>query len=115
MIESDEKAEELRRLVHQSLKDETARSWFDPSWMLFRECAILTRDEGGSVRKPRPDRVMMRGDETVVVDFKFGTCRPHYAEQVRGYMHLLKRMGRKQVKGYLWYVNQHVIEEVADE
>ena len=29
-------------------------------------------------------------------------------------MHLLKRMGRKQVKGYLWYVNQHVIEEVAD-
>ena len=115
VIESDEREDELRQLVRQSLKDETARSWFDPSWTLFRECAILTRDESGSVRKPRPDRVMMRGDETVVVDFKFGTSRPHYAEQVRGYMRLLKRMGRKQVKGYLWYVNQHVIEEVADE
>ncbi len=113
VIDSDEKAASLERFIGDCLKQENVKNWFDGSWSLFRECTILTRDPNGNIRKRRPDRVMMRGDETVVVDFKFGTVRQGYAEQVREYMNLLLRMGRPQVKGFLWYVYENRIEEVS--
>ena len=60
----------------------------------------------------RPDRVMTDGREMIVVDFKFGSPRPEYREQIRQYMALLGRMGYAQVKGYLWFVYSNKIEEV---
>ena len=104
---------ELRKLLHSAMQHEIAKEWFDGSWRLYRECTILTRDEQGHVHVPRPDRVMVRGDEAIVVDYKFGRSRPDYHEQVRHYCQLLKQMGKQKVKGYLWYVASGVIESVA--
>lgn len=47
---------------------------------------------------------MMKGDETIVVDFKFGKKKEEYHTQVREYISLLNEMGHPNVKGYLWYV-----------
>ena len=55
---------------------------------------------------------MTEGEKAIVVDFKFGTPRPEYKEQVKGYMGKLKRMGYTQVSGYLWYIYNNNIEEV---
>lgn len=108
-----EEINELRKLLHSAMQHEIAKEWFDGSWRLYRECTILTRDEQGNVHVPRPDRVMVRGDEAIVVDYKFGRSRPDYHEQVRHYCQLLKQMGKQKVKGYLWYVASGVIESVA--
>ena len=63
--------------------------------------------------KPRrPDRVMMKDDQVVVVDFKFGKENPKYNKQVKGYMQLLTKMGYKNITGYLWYVDEEKIEKV---
>ena len=70
-------------------------------------------DENGNVHAPRPDRVMMRGDEAIVVDYKFGLPRPDYHEQVRHYCQLLQQMGKQNVKGYLWYVASGIVEPVS--
>jgi len=60
------------------------------------------------------DRVMMRDNEIVVVDFKFGKQNKKYNKQVQGYMQLLTRMGypKESIKGYLWYVEEDLIEKV---
>ena len=58
---------------------------------------------------------MMRGEEIVVVDFKFGKPNKKYNKQVQRYMQLLVRMGvcrRKIYGGYLWYVEENNIEPV---
>jgi CRISPR/Cas system-associated exonuclease Cas4 (RecB family) len=55
---------------------------------------------------------MRRGDEVVVVDFKFGRKRQKYHSQVKEYMDLIAQMGYRQVKGYLWYVYLNELEEV---
>jgi hypothetical protein len=47
-----------------------------------------------------------------VVDFKFGKSFAGYANQVKGYMNLLRQMGHDKVKGYLWYVLLGEIVEV---
>ena len=108
-----EEVGEMRKLLHRAMQHEIAKEWFDGTWQLYRECTILTRDENGNVHAPRPDRVMMRGDEAIVVDYKFGLPRPDYHEQVRHYCQLLQQMGKQNVKGYLWYVVSGIVETVS--
>ncbi len=108
-----EEVGEMRKLLHRAMEHEIAKEWFDGTWQLYRECTILTRDENGNVHAPRPDRVMMRGDEAIVVDYKFGLPRPDYHEQVRHYCQLLQQMGKQNVKGYLWYVASGIVEPVS--
>ena len=69
-------------------------------------------DEKGVLQTRRPDRVMMKDDQVVVVDFKFGKENPKYNKQVKGYMQLLTKMGYKNITGYLWYVDEEKIEKV---
>ncbi len=99
-----EDVEQVRRLVTKRLASPVAAGWFDGSWRVLAEQSILTRDEDGTVHQLRPDRVMTREGETVVVDFKFGRPRKKYEDQVKKYMKLLREMGMPGVKGYLWYV-----------
>jgi hypothetical protein len=48
----------------------------------------------------------------IVVDFKFGRPQDQYHQQVREYMELLRDMGYKQIRGFLWYVYSNNLEEV---
>ncbi len=105
--------ESVERMLRKRLESPTVKEWFSDKWELFNECAILSIDEKGEVKNRRPDRVMKSGEEMIVVDFKFAKKRDEYHEQVREYISLLQSMGYKNVKGYLWYVFNNDIEEVA--
>jgi hypothetical protein len=49
-----------------------------------------------------------------VVDFKFGSPKPEYDDQVREYMALIKTMlPEAEVNGYLWFVYSNKIKEVV--
>lgn len=96
--------EKIRSKLDKALSNKTVREWFSDKWTLYNECTILTKDASGSLVEYRPDRVMSDGGRTIVVDFKFGTPRKEYHEQVRNYMDLLSGMGNNNVSGYIWYV-----------
>lgn len=104
---------DIRQLLHHAMANPIVQPWFDGSWTLYREGKILTHtpDQAGLTYR-QPDRVMMRGEETIIVDYKFGRTRPAYHDQVREYAQLLRQMGHKQLRGYLWYVAQNEVEEV---
>ena len=55
---------------------------------------------------------MVKGNETIVVDFKFGKHNTDYEDQVREYMNLLTEMGYENVRGYVWYVFYNELEEI---
>ena len=115
LIGNEIQAQQLNNLVRKGLQREVVNEWFKDYWILYNECAILSTDpQTGECRMRRPDRVMMSEKETVVVDFKFGTPRPEYPEQVKEYMELLSKMvPKKKVKGYLWYVYINKVVEVT--
>ena len=96
--------ERLQKLINRCLQTPQIADWFSPRWTLYKECDILHTNSKGETIIKRPDRVMIDQDEVVVVDFKFGTPRPEYAQQVKEYTELLQRMGYSSPKGYLWYV-----------
>ena len=104
----------LTQLIRRRVESPRVAEWFEPGrWQLFNECAILSIDpESGRVANRRPDRVMTDGEQTIVVDFKFGHDCADYHEQVKRYMELLSNMGHKNVKGYLWLVYSNKIIEV---
>ena len=61
----------------------------------------------------RPDRVMVSGDRAVVLDYKFGQREEaRHRRQVGRYMALLREMGYREVKGYLWYLQNGSVDEV---
>ena len=107
-------AEKISAMLHKRLNNKRVADWFSDRWTLFNECTILTV-ENGEVIERRPDRVMTDGREWVVVDFKFGSPKDEYHDQVREYMQLLANMGHTHIKGYLWFVYSNRIEEVRKE
>ena len=113
IIGKPETEEKIRELTHHAFSLPQVQDWYSGSWHLFNECDIIWQ-ERGELHTRRPDRVMMRGNEIVVIDFKFGKQNKKYNKQVQGYMQLLTRMGylKENIEGYLWYVEEDLIEKV---
>ena len=106
LTEEEKRKVDTEIVMFQQLTAST--DWFDDKWKVLNEHDILLKD--GNLR--RPDRVMICGNEAVVVDWKFGRKkRDEYNAQVGEYMHLIEQMGYK-VKGWLCYVNLKEIEQV---
>jgi ATP-dependent helicase/nuclease subunit A len=108
IITRDEAGEMIGTITAITGKKEVSH-WFDGSWMVRNETAMLLK--GGRTR--RPDRVMMREGQVVIVDYKFGEhLQPRYRNQVRRYMNELRQMGHMNLKGYVWYPLIGTIDEV---
>lgn len=114
IIGSKEEEEEIRRLTQKAFSLPQVQEWYSGDWQLFNECEIIWL-ENGKLKNRRPDRVMMREGEIIVVDFKFGKPHKKYTQQIQEYMRLLALMGypKEQIKGYLWYVEENSIQEQA--
>ncbi|MBR2326672.1 MAG: UvrD-helicase domain-containing protein [Alistipes sp.] len=95
--------------IDYALDNTLAGEWFNGCWeRVYNERTILTSDNDVK----RPDRVMMRGKEAVVVDYKFGEEHHNHKRQIATYMERLRNMGYTTVNGYVWYVPTGVIVEV---
>jgi ATP-dependent exoDNAse (exonuclease V) beta subunit len=87
------------------IKTEKVSEWFDPGNIVLNEASILV--PGGEIR--RPDRVVIRNNTVIVIDFKFGEPSGSHINQVVKYKNLLREMGHERVEGYVWYVDESKI------
>ncbi|TCO09254.1 UvrD-helicase domain-containing protein [Natronoflexus pectinivorans] len=105
-IITEAEAGNLQNQVEKWLLHPKAKHWFDGTYQVKNEAAILS----GAVK--RPDRVMIKDDEVIVVDYKFGQGKhPSHQKQVQDYILLVKEMGYSKVKGYIWYPHINEIIE----
>ncbi|MFR9523148.1 MAG: UvrD-helicase domain-containing protein [Rikenellaceae bacterium] len=93
----------LSSKIKQAFLEEPIRSWFSDSWdKVFNERDIILPKSNNF---KRPDRVMIKGDKAIVVDYKFGANElAEHKKQVEEYKSLLRKMGYAEVVGYLWYI-----------
>ncbi|MFI3266166.1 MAG: UvrD-helicase domain-containing protein [Rikenellaceae bacterium] len=98
----------LSNKLETLLSNPVTELWFDGNWSeLMVERSILTSN-GATYR---PDRVLIKGDQVIVIDYKFGLLSPKSHEKsLRNYMLLIKQMGYNSVTGYLWYIEQNRID-----
>lgn len=87
--------------VRELLSQPIAGEWFSGEWIVFNESDLLV--PGTGIR--RPDRVMVKNKQAVVVDYKFGLIEDRqYEAQVKDYCRLMQEMGHSDVQGFIWYV-----------
>lgn len=86
------------------------KKWYSGEYKVLNEVDILLPD-GNFVR---PDRVMLKGNEAVVIDYKFGEKEePRYYRQVEHYIRMIRQIGYGTVTGYVCYVSLGKIVKVA--
>ena len=112
ILASEKEAAQIRSLLEKRLDHPHVRSWFAADAKPYNECSILVRDADGTARVERPDRVVVRGGQAVVIDYKLGRPKAEYRSQVCRYKEWLRRIGYTDIRGYLWYLYQNHIEEV---
>lgn len=99
---ADTECVQLREMIATAMQNEQIAEWFGDGWEEVRnESSIIVPNEGVY----RPDRVMIGKERTVVVDYKFGAeQKESYKRQINSYCKLLRRMGYRNVEGYIWYI-----------
>ena len=109
-IISGDEADDMLTKLQDYLSNPTVSSWYDGSATVLNEISILFGEEP----EQRPDRVMIKNDQVTIIDYKFGENRnEHYFRQVHNYLELIRKMGYRNVSGYLWYFELGKIEEVS--
>jgi len=104
--EKDLLIEEVKNLI---LK-EPVNEWFSGNWKVMNEAGIIVPNQ----HLYRPDRVMVKENIAVIIDYKFGQVKDtRYNLQVEKYSGYLKIMGYRQVEGFIWYVNLDSLERVV--
>ena len=107
---SDEQALDLKQIIEREFCHDQVREWFGAWDEVRTESDILSADIVGT---RRPDRVMIRGNRAVVVDYKFGDeQRATHHRQVAAYAQLLRQMGYAEIEGYVWYLSLGQIVKV---
>ena len=82
------------------------KSWFDGTYpKVWNERTIISES------LYRPDRIMEKDGELLVVDYKFGEENKKYVKQLTNYIKLLKSMNKwSSVKGCLYYHEKQTIQ-----
>ncbi len=94
-------AGEIKQEIMEFLNLEPVRNWFSGEWKVLKERDIIT--SRGQMR--RPDRVMMKDDEVVILDYKTGRSkRKEHERQMQDYIDLVRQMGYRSVAGWLCYI-----------
>lgn len=103
-------AEIINHRISSIFENDLIASWFSDEWTLYNENAILIPNSSNT---KRPDRVIVRDKQAVVVDYKFGQIRrKKYEDQTAQYKSLLQQMGYTDIRGYIWYVELNEVQEV---
>lgn len=99
---------EVENQLRDLFSNPVFNDWFEGKGVLLAEQGILL--PGG--KQKRPDRIILRESESIIVDFKTGEELERYGMQVRDYMDLVQQLTQKPVKGYLCYLETGKIETV---
>ncbi len=101
--------QEVKVLFDRLFENPHMQEWFSKDAQVFSEQGILL--PGGSSK--RPDRIFLKEDQALVIDFKTGEERPAHHYQVMEYMNLVMDLTKKHTDGYLVYIETAVIRKVT--
>ena len=100
---------ELVELLHTYLSNPVVAPWYSGEYKVLNEIQIL-QPKGNFIR---PDRVMVKNSNVIVIDYKFGEKEDkRYIRQVKYYADQIRKMGYTDVKGYVCYITLGKIIEI---
>ena len=95
--------------VNEVLKNEEIAKLFSSEYLVKAESEIVL--PSGEVL--RPDRVLLKGKEAIIIDFKSGKPHKKHETQVLEYANVLKIMGYAPISSKLVYIQTRSIVDVG--
>jgi ATP-dependent helicase/nuclease subunit A len=105
---SVEAGREIFAKIDRMLQEKPYSEWFSDHWRVLNERDILR--VGAS--KHRPDRVMLKDDFAVIIDYKTGEMSDKDIRQMKGYLTDMKEMGYSSCEGNIWYLEKNEFVKV---
>lgn len=91
----------LASTLSQMISQPEVARFFDPRYPCKNETSLVRNGE-----VLRPDRIVLAGNETWVVDFKTGMPKVEHHDQVQRYCNALGSMGLPSPRGFLLYIGE---------
>ncbi len=105
---ANEDKQPLLDKINNIFKNEIVNNWFTDDYIVKTEVPILPK----SGELSRLDRVMIKGDVAIIVDYKTGVEKKADNKQVKEYMGLLKGMGYDKIEGFLLYIDSEKVVKI---
>jgi ATP-dependent helicase/nuclease subunit A len=106
---SEEEKKNLADEIKAVLEVDEIRELFDKSYTALAERELILPT--GEIL--RPDRVVIRDNKAIVVDFKTGKREKKHETQVKQYADVLRQMNYAQVNSKVIYLSEREIENVV--
>jgi len=94
-------APKINELLQDILHKPDLKHFYDGSFEVRNESAIMTK----AGREYRPDRLMIKDNMAIVLDYKTGMEDPSHIRQLETYGHLMEEMGYSGIERYLLYID----------
>jgi ATP-dependent helicase/nuclease subunit A len=99
----------LLRWLNERVRSPQTKQWFSTEYRILNERDLLSPE---CVR--RPDRILIKDNKAVVIDYKLGHAMPDtYDRQVANYAGILKKTGFEKVEGYLWFLLPNRVKQIC--
>ncbi|MEE1098113.1 MAG: UvrD-helicase domain-containing protein [Bacteroidales bacterium] len=103
----NEKRERVNEVIQSMFKFSQSQHWFDGTYKILNEKSIVDKSSEETIETKRPDRIMIQGNDVIVVDYKFLedlNDLEKYETQILKYGELFSKMGYENISLYLWGV-----------
>lgn len=102
--------EQLKQDLNQLFTTQEYNQLFDDALEILSEQSyIISKNE-----QIRPDKIILKKDRTIVLDYKTGHPMKRYTKQVNEYCSVLEEMNFPRVEGYLFYTKDYQLEKVKE-
>lgn len=101
--------EGISAAIKENFKNPVIADWFSTKYKVLNERSLISGSD-----LFRPDRIMISGNNAIVVDYKTGIHKSEkYQRQVSRYAGILRQTGFEKVEGYIWYTQFNEVEKVC--
>ena len=100
---------ELNQKAERTFQKLNEKSIFINTKKIYNETTIISSID--SIK--RPDKIVRKEDETIIIDFKTGSKKEKDIKQISEYAKVLKEMDLPQIKAFLFYTATEELLEVG--
>ncbi|MFK7903763.1 MAG: UvrD-helicase domain-containing protein, partial [Chitinophagales bacterium] len=93
----------IRERIKKTFQDKKVQSWFSNEWEVLAERRLL-RNQDSYI----PDRVLIKDNQAIVIDYKTGKNDNKHKRQVNRYAQILEGIGYQVTEKYLLYVGEDI-------
>jgi len=96
---------ELKKLVEKVFTNKEIETIHSKASKILNEQNIIASEDSTY----RPDRIIIKPNETIVLDYKTGMNKANHIKQVQAYKNALEGLGLPNVKGFVYYTEKDEI------